>query len=161
MTNLGDDRFILGYPWCQDFKPDIDWSSSKLKGPKIYMETLLFGKVQHLHKKLNESLKAKENDDLIFTISAATTQETPEAALEGLEESMQPDNEDDESLWSGVTAPEMEYGWVETIRCTQTAVEMAHEYAKTHAKEEVKLPERFKHHAALFSDEEAKKFPPS
>ena len=62
------------------------------------METLLFGKVQHLHKKLNESLKAKENDDLIFTISAATAQETPEAALEGLEESMQPDNDDDESL---------------------------------------------------------------
>ena len=161
VTNLGDDRFILGYPWCQDFKPDIDWPNSKLKGPKIHMETLLFGKVQHLHKKLNESLKAKENDDLIFTISAAATQEAPEEALEGLEESMQPDNEDDESLWSGVTAPEMECGRVETIRRTQTAVEMAHEYAKTHAKEEVKLPDRFKCHAMLFSDEEAKKFPPS
>ena len=62
------------------------------------METLLFGKVQHLHKKLNESLKVKENNDLIFTISAATAQETPEEALEGLEESMQPDNNNDESL---------------------------------------------------------------
>jgi hypothetical protein len=39
------------------------------------------------------------------------------------------------------------------------AVEMAHEYAKSHTKEEVKLLECFKHHAALFSDEEAKKFP--
>jgi hypothetical protein len=36
---------------------------------------------------------------------------------------------------------------------------MAHEYAKTHAKEEVKLPECFKYHTVLFSDEEAKKFP--
>jgi hypothetical protein len=47
------------------------------------------------------------------------------------------------------------------IQRTNNAVEMAHEYAKTHAKEEVKLPECFKRHAALFSDEEAKKFPPS
>ena len=38
---------------------------------------------------------------------------------------------------------------------------MAHQYAKEHAKEEVKLPEQFKRHASLFSDEEANKFPPS
>jgi hypothetical protein len=38
---------------------------------------------------------------------------------------------------------------------------MAHEYAKSHAKEKIVLPEEFKRHAALFSDEEAKKFPPS
>ena len=125
------------------------------------METLLFGKVQHLHKKLNESLKAKENDDLIFTIFTVTAQEMPEEALEGLEESLQPDNNNNESLWSRVTAPEMECGQVEIIGCTQTAVKMAHKYAKTHTKEEVKLPECFKCHTALFSDEKAKKFPPS
>jgi hypothetical protein len=38
---------------------------------------------------------------------------------------------------------------------------MAHEYAKSHAKEEIMLLEEFKCHAALFSDEEAKKFPSS
>ena len=157
----GDDRFILGYPWCQDFKPDIDWTNSELKGPRIHMETLLFRKVQHLHQKLNEQLKAKENDDLVFAVSAAITQELPEEALEELEESLQPDNNDDESLWSRVTAPEMECGQVEFIRRTHNAVEMAHKYAETHAKEEIKLPKRFKRHAALFSDEEAKKFPPS
>ena len=47
------------------------------------------------------------------------------------------------------------------INRTNTAIEMAHQYAKTHEKEEVKLPEEFKEHEALFSDEEAKKFPPS
>ena len=47
------------------------------------------------------------------------------------------------------------------IRRTHNAIEMAHEYAKSHAKGEVTLPEQFKRHAALFSDEEAKKFPPS
>jgi hypothetical protein len=53
----------------------------------------------------------------------------------------------------------MECGQVDIIRHTQNTVKMAHKYAKTHAKEEVKLPECFKHHAVLFSDEEAKKFP--
>jgi hypothetical protein len=38
---------------------------------------------------------------------------------------------------------------------------MAHEYAKSHTKEEITLPEEFKRHAALFSNKEAKKFPPS
>src|SRR5260221_13027410 len=41
------------------------------------------------------------------------------------------------------------------------ADEMAHKYAQEHGKEEVKLPSEFKRHDALFSDEEAKKFPPS
>jgi hypothetical protein len=54
----------------------------------------------------------------------------------------------------------MECSRVEFIRRTHNAVEMAHEYAKSHAKEEIALPEEFKRHAALFSDEEAKKFPP-
>jgi len=34
-------------------------------------------------------------------------------------------------------------------------------YASEHGKEEVKLPEEFKCHTALFSDEEANKFPPT
>ena len=42
-----------------------------------------------------------------------------------------------------------------------TAVKMAHKYASEHGKEEVTLPEEFKHHTALFSDEEANKFPPA
>jgi hypothetical protein len=55
----------------------------------------------------------------------------------------------------------MECSWVEFIRRTHNAIKMAHEYAKSHAKEEITLPEEFKRHTALFSDEEAKKFPPS
>ena len=63
-------------------------------------------------------------------------------------------------LWSGVTSEEIQSGWVE-INCTNIAIEMAHEYAEDNKKEEVQLPEEFKQHAALFSDEEASKFPPS
>jgi len=40
-----------------------------------------------------------------------------------------------------------------------TAIEMAHKYATENTKTEVTLPDKFKHHAALFSDKEAKKFP--
>jgi len=54
----------------------------------------------------------------------------------------------------------MKEGPVEINR-THTSVEMAHKYASEHGKEEVTLPEKFKHHMALFSDEEANKFPPT
>jgi len=41
------------------------------------------------------------------------------------------------------------------------ATEMAHNFAEQHSKMEAILPEEFKQHAALFSDEEVKLFPPS
>jgi hypothetical protein len=113
-----------------------------------------------LHHHLKEKLKAKEDNNLIFTISTVDTPENPEDALAALEESCQLDNNNDNALWSGVTTSEMKCGQVEFIRCTHNAIEMAHEYAKSHAKEEIMLSEEFKHHATLFSNEEAKKFPP-
>jgi hypothetical protein len=51
--NLGKDCFIFGYPWCQDFKPDIDWENSHLRGPKIKVKTLLHGKYQHIKEYLS------------------------------------------------------------------------------------------------------------
>ena len=54
----------------------------------------------------------------------------------------------------------MREGPVEINR-THTSVEMAHKYTSEHGKEEVILPEEFKRHTALFSDEEANKFPPT
>ena len=47
------------------------------------------------------------------------------------------------------------------INRTHNAMEMAHKYNKQHKKEEIILPAEFQQHALLFSDEEAKKFPPS
>jgi len=47
------------------------------------------------------------------------------------------------------------------VNCTHIAVEMAHKYTTEHGKEEITLPEKFKHHMALFSDEEANKFLPT
>jgi hypothetical protein len=159
ITNLGLDRFILEYPWCQDFKPNINWSNSMLNGLKLKMEMLLHGKLKHLRQFTKKQWENKKDNDLIFTISAADASETPEEALAGLEATLLLDT--DEGLWSRVTIPEVECGWVEFIQQTHNAVEMAYEYAKSHAKEEVVLPPQFKCHAVLFSDEEAKKFPPS
>ena len=62
--------------------------------------------------------------------------------------------------WLGVTPLEIKGGPVEVNR-THTTVEMAHKYKLEHGKTEVTLSEEFKHHMALFSDEEANKFPPA
>ena len=52
-----------------------------------------------------------------------------------------------------------ENGQIEINRA-HNAVDMAKEYAAKHGTKEVTLPEQFSRHAALFSDEEAQKFPP-
>jgi hypothetical protein len=54
----------------------------------------------------------------------------------------------------------MQGGWVE-INQANTAIEMAHKYTNNHLKENVTLPEEFKQHTLLFSDKEAKSFPPA
>ena len=122
------------------------------------METLLHGKLQHLKEFTKQQRQNKEDNDLIFNVSAIMTEETPEESLADMEATLQ--DEESGLLWSGVTAPEEECGRV-AIRRTHNAVEMAHQYASTHGKAEVTLPAEFQRHAALFSDEEAKKFPPS
>jgi len=73
--------------------------------------------------------------------------ETHEAIMEELEDQSQPD------IWIRRTTME--------INRTHNATEMAHKYAEQNKKEEITLPEEFKRHALLFSDEEAKKFLPS
>jgi len=133
VTNLGRDRMLFGYPWFKKFKPDIDWEKNKLKGPKVKIETLLHGTLQHAKTWLKQ--KSQDNEDLIL--------EAQECAL-----------------WLGVTPSEMRGGPVE-VNHTHTAVEMAHKYASEHGKEEVTLLEEFKRHTALFLDEEANKFPPA
>jgi len=57
--------------------------------------------------------------------------------------------------WSGVTPIETLEGPV-VIKRAHNAIEMTHKYDLENAKEEVKLPEEFKRHENLFSDEEAK-----
>jgi len=114
------------------------------------METLRHGIFQHAHNFIKEKKTQDQDNDLIMNIQATTLADiTPNT----------PDD-DDHIPWMGVTFPEEESGPVEINR-THNAVKMAYKYAKQHGKGEVTLPEEFKRHAVLFSDEEAKKFPPS
>jgi len=133
VTNLGSNQMLFGYPWFKKFNPDIDWEKSKLKGPKVKIKTLLYSTLQRARTWLKQ--KKEENKDLILKAQQC-------------------------ALWSGVTPSEMREGLVEINR-THTAVKMAHKYTSEHGKEEVTLLEEFKRHTALFSDEEANKFPPA
>ena len=63
-----------------------------------------------------------------------------------------------ETPWSEVTPVEIQEGPVE-VKQTNMAIEMAHRYTEEHSKQEITLPEKFKCHTALFSDEEANAFP--
>jgi len=108
-----------------------------LRGPKVKVETMqkiTWDKVQGY---LKEKQTKQQNSDLTIDIH--------EAIIEELE--------DQADIW--IRRNTME------VNRTHNATEMAHKYAEQHKKEEITLPEEFKQHAALFSDEEAKKFPPS
>jgi Retroviral aspartyl protease len=39
ITNLGEDRIILGYPWLWEFDPQINWKEGKVQGPPIKLST--------------------------------------------------------------------------------------------------------------------------
>ena len=50
ITNLGDDRVILGYPWLRDFNPKINWTTGKLEGPLVEVETCFYSCFPTLRK---------------------------------------------------------------------------------------------------------------
>ncbi len=46
LTSLGDDSFILGYPFLYAFNPNVDWRRAKLHGGPIQLETIGFRKAE-------------------------------------------------------------------------------------------------------------------
>jgi Reverse transcriptase (RNA-dependent DNA polymerase) len=40
VTNLGQDRVILGYPWLWEFNPEIDWEEGQLIGEEVKLEEI-------------------------------------------------------------------------------------------------------------------------
>jgi len=136
VTNLGRDRFIFGYPWFKAFKPDINWEDGMLRGPKVKVETMRKVTWDKVQGYLKEKQTKQQNSDLTMDIHKAIIEEL----------------EDQADIW--IRRNTME------VNRTYNTMEMVHKYAEQHKKEEITLPEEFKRHAALFSDEEAKKFPP-
>jgi hypothetical protein len=39
ITNLGNDRLIFGYPWLEEFAPQIDWKNRTILGPPVKLTT--------------------------------------------------------------------------------------------------------------------------
>jgi len=72
VSNLGKDRFILGYPWFCTFTPDINWKNAQLCRPQIKMETLKLETFQKLKEYKN---KLQEH------ITIACTQCTPQSGV--------------------------------------------------------------------------------
>ena len=137
ITNLGRDRFIFSYPWFKTFNTDINWEDGMLRGPKVKVETMRKVTWDKVQGYLKEKQMRQQNSDLTMDIHEAIIKEL----------------EDQADIWIGRNTME--------VNRTHNATEMAHKYAEQHKKEEITLPEEFKRHAALFSDKEAKKFPPS
>ena len=40
IADLGTDQIILGFPWLQEWNPDIDWRQQKVKGGPISIKTI-------------------------------------------------------------------------------------------------------------------------
>jgi hypothetical protein len=40
ITNLGKDRIILGYPWLQDYNPQINWTEGTVEGQPLHISTV-------------------------------------------------------------------------------------------------------------------------
>jgi len=140
VSNLGRDRFILGYPWFRAFAPDINWTSAQLRGPKIKMETLKLKTFQKLKR---------YKDKLLERITIARTQCTPRTGVTPEMGGPAESKRTQYLLWSGVTPVETQEGLAEINRM-HNAIKMAHKYTMEHGKEEVTLPEEFKCHTTIF-----------
>jgi len=94
-------------------------------------------------QEIPQKSKKEDQEDIILAAKRTIIKELQEATLR-----------------LGETSSEERSGPVEINR-THMATEMAHCYTEEHSKQEVTLPEEFKRYMALFSDEEAKAFPPA
>jgi len=72
VTNLGGDRFILGYPWLVTFNPEINWLEATVNGPRFRVETLVSGKLtqkEYLqHVQTVAIAQLEEGDELIMSL---------------------------------------------------------------------------------------------
>jgi len=72
VTNLGGDRFILGYPWLATFNPEINWLEATVNGPRFRVETLVSGKLtqkEYLqHVQTVAIAQLEEGDELIMSL---------------------------------------------------------------------------------------------
>jgi len=117
LMSLGKDRMILGYPFLQEFNPQINWSEGKLQGGAVALQSMKFQYLRGLFQQAEGALKQ--------------TGQLPERL-------------------------------VAFLRRTNLAQEWNHleEMKRTHLTMET-IPNEFRHHWRVFSEELSKRFPPN
>jgi hypothetical protein len=75
ITGLSGIELILGYPWLQDFNPQVDWPTNTLPGPPVEIKTLLQDKITQYTKSCPTMPPKVDPVDLV--IWATITEPTP------------------------------------------------------------------------------------
>jgi len=57
LTSLGKDRMILGYPFLQEFNPQIDWTEGELKDGTVALQSTKFRYLKRIFRQAEEALK--------------------------------------------------------------------------------------------------------
>ena len=57
LTNLGKDRFVLGYPFLWNFNPRTDWKTRRLLEGEVEIETMRFEDAQRLVTKVQQQAR--------------------------------------------------------------------------------------------------------
>ena len=142
VTNLGNDRFILGYPWLAEFNPQIDWPSATMIGDPIKMETLL----RHRLSKRVEDARARRTE--------ITNTEFIRAAREEVITQL----EDGDELYMAIKYVNGETLKIRKTTLAQQMAEKAYDPAKVNS--EQTIPVVFRRHWRVFSEQEARQLPP-
>ena len=136
VSNLGSNCLILGYPWLQEFNPNMDWKEAKIIGSKIRIYTTNLETNEeryirlfriHLPEWLKEKVRARYQEKL-------------------------------RKLCIGPEQPVLSDGTEAGMHINKitTATEMAqrtHNLSKVNTKETI--PPHYRHFRKVFSDEEA------
>jgi len=79
LTDLGGDRFILGYPFLYTFNPNVNWCRAQLRGGLVQLEMASFHKAeQQVNKCQKEACRTAgqvvENDEIWVRCSTVAQQ---------------------------------------------------------------------------------------
>jgi gag-polyprotein putative aspartyl protease len=122
ITSLGNDRMILGYPWLEEFNPEIDWSVRTMRGAQVQLELQMLA--WHNWRQGQAAIRLAK---------------------------MQPEWEAGDELIIAKTHFAQEWAIAEKECKGKTPVTV----------KDLGIPTEYKRHATVFSEEGAKRFPPS
>jgi hypothetical protein len=75
VTGLSGIELILGYPWLQDFNPQVDWPTNTIPGPPVEIKTLLQDKIAQYTK--SRTTMPPKVDPVDLAIRATITEPAP------------------------------------------------------------------------------------